>query len=338
MVLDAVLVIGGLLLAALTLSDVFDTVVVPGGSKASLRVAHRLVSVLLPIWKRTGGRRRGVSGMFAPVVLVGSFVLWMALLTLGFGMLAYAARRSFDPPLETFWDAIYLVGSSMLTLGLSETDALGGARWIIIGAGFCGLAIMTMAVTYLLLVQSSVADRAIGILKLNTSAGNPPSALTLLEKFASVRYQRDLPDALREARNWCATVRQSHSSHPSLIYFQSVGAGAGWPAALGALLDLALIAEHLLDDEDLYGPAVLLGEEAKGMAETLARVVKLDPQQQETGEDDLREVAGRLERSGYRLHARIHYSALAERRARDLACVRAMASHLGKPSTILLRS
>ena len=44
MVLDAILVIGGLLLAALTLSDVFDTVVVPGGSKASLRVAHRLVA------------------------------------------------------------------------------------------------------------------------------------------------------------------------------------------------------------------------------------------------------------------------------------------------------
>jgi hypothetical protein len=338
MVLDAFLVIGGLLLAALTLSDVFDTVVVPGGSKASLQVAQRLIAVLLPVWKRTAGRRRGLSGMFAPVALVGSFVIWMALLMVGFGMLAYAARNAFDPPLKSFWDALYFVGSSMLTLGLSETDALGPARWIIVGAGFCGLAIMTMAVTYLLLVQSSVADRDTGILKLNTSAGNPPSALTLLEKFAAVRLQRDLPDALREARNWCATVRQSHSSHPSLIYFQSIGAGAGWPAALGALVDLALIAEHLLDDEALYGPAILLGEEARGTAVTLARVVRLHPKLHATDESDLRQVAGRLEQSGYKLHSRIHYAALADRRAHDLACVQAMASHLGKPSTILLRS
>lgn len=338
MVLDAILVIGGLLLAALTLSDVFDTVVVPGGSKASLRVAHRLVVILLPIWKRIWGRRRGVSGVFAPVVLAGSFVIWMALLMLGFGMLAYAARGAFDPPLKSFWDALYLVGSSMVTLGLSETDALGAARWIVVGAGFCGLAVMTMAVTYLLLVQSSVADRDIGILKLNTSAGAPPSALTLLEKIAAVRLQRDLPDILREGRDWCATVRQSHSSHPSLIYFQSIGAGAGWPAALGALLDLALISEHILDDETAYGPAVLLGEEAKRMAESLARVSKLDPELQPTTEEEIRDVADRLKRSGYTLHARIQYSALAEQRARDLACVRAMASHLGKPSTVLVRS
>ena len=55
-------------------------------------------------------------------------------------------------------------------------------------------------------------------------------------------------------------MRQSHSNHPSLIYFQSVGTGAGWPAALGALLDLALLSEHCLDDESLRGAAILLRE------------------------------------------------------------------------------
>ena len=98
---------------------------------------------------------------------------------------------------------------------------------------------MTMAVTYLLEVQSSIARRDTGILKLNTSAGEPPSAVTLLERFAAIGNQPELRELLDEGRNWCATVRQSHSAHPSLIYFQSVGTGAGWPAALGALLDLA---------------------------------------------------------------------------------------------------
>ena len=65
--------------------------------------------------------------------------------------------------------------------------------------------------------------RDIGIIKLNTSAGEPPSAVTLLERFAAIGNRAELRDVLREARNWCATVRQSHPTHPSLIYFQSVG-------------------------------------------------------------------------------------------------------------------
>ena len=126
---------------------------------------------------------------------------------------------------------------------------MGPGRWIILAAGFCGLAVMTMAVTYLLEVQGSVSQRDIGIIKLNTQRGraafsaDPAPALRRASatgaSFASL---------LREARDWCATVRQSHSNHPSLIYFQSSGTGSGWPAALGAMLDLALLSELCLDD------------------------------------------------------------------------------------------
>ena len=40
----------GIVLAAMTLRDAFDTVVVPGGSRASLRVAARFGALLLPVW------------------------------------------------------------------------------------------------------------------------------------------------------------------------------------------------------------------------------------------------------------------------------------------------
>jgi hypothetical protein len=241
-ILDIFLFFAGIILAWLTLRDVFDTVVVPGGSNASLQVTHRVGAVLLVVWKRVRGRRRGISGSFAPLVLVSSFVIWMSLLALAFGLMVYAARAHFHPPLRSFGDSIYIAGSALATVGLSPHFPQGAGRWIILGAGFCGLAVMTMAVTYLLEVQSSISRRDTGIIKLNTSAGEPPSAVTLLERFAELRNQSDLAYDLREGRNWCATVRQSHSAHPSLIYFQSVGTGAGWPAALGALLDLALFA------------------------------------------------------------------------------------------------
>ena len=82
-----------------------------------------------------------------------------------------------------------------MTVGLSPHIPHGPARWIVLGAGFCGLAVITMAVTYLLEVQSSITRRDIGIIKLNTSAGDPPSALTLLERFAAIRNQAEIARA-----------------------------------------------------------------------------------------------------------------------------------------------
>ena len=326
----------GIVLASLTLLDVFETVVVPGGSKASLRVARRLVWILLPLWKASRGRRHGLSGAFAPLVLVLCFFIWMAMLALGFGLMSYAARTAFDPPLKSLFDGIYIVGSSLVTVGLSQSNPTGLARWIVLGAGFCGLAVMTMAVTYLLEVQGSVSKRDIGIIKLNTSAGEPPSALTLLQRFAAIGNRDELVHVLRDGRDWCATVRQSHSNHPSLIYFQSVGTGSGWPAALGALLDLALLSELLLDEPPLRGAAVLLRDEGTRMARELAGMVNLQPVDVASDEPELRQAADRLRSGGYTI-SDIDFSAIAQQRKQYRSCVEALAKHLGKPTAVLVR-
>jgi hypothetical protein len=337
MAMNAAFLVFGLFLAGIVLKDVFDTVVVPGGSRTSLRVAHRLTVVSLPVWKKIRGRRRGLSGTFAPFVLVSCFIIWMALLAVAFGMMSYAFRADFNPPLRSFFDAVYVVGSSLVTVGLSAATPAGTARWIVLGAGFCGLAVMTMAVTYLLEVQGSVSRRDIGIIKLNTSAGQPPSALTLLERFAALRNGSALRKVLEESRDWCATVRQSHSSHPSLIYFQSVGTGAGWPAALGAVLDLALIAEHLIADENLYGPAVLLREEGARMARELALMINVKPVPSKTDPVELEQAQERLASSGYPLRRDPSLAAMAEQRGEHMSCVDALAAHLGRPTTVLVR-
>lgn len=337
MLLNAILFAAGFILALFTLADVFQTVVVPGGSKASLKVAKRLLFILLPIWKRTRGKRRGLSDAFAPFVLVLCFAIWMVLLALGFGLMCYIGRTDFQPPLKSFFDAVYVVGSSLVTVGLTQSNPAGGARWIVLSAGFCGLAVMTMAVTYLLEVQGSVSKRDIGIVKLNTSAGDPPCALTMLERFAAIRNTAALRQDLEESRNWCATVRQSHSNHPSLIYFQSISTGAGWPAALGAMLDLALIAEYLIDDDELFGPAVLLRDEGSKMASELARVVGVAPMAVTTDVPELRQLVARLASSGYVLRKAANLEAMAEHRADHMSCVEALASHLGRPTAVLVR-
>lgn len=337
MALNLTFVLGGAIIAWLTLRDVVDTVVVPGSSRTALRVTRRLGGALLIIYKLVRGRRRGISHAFAPLVLVSSFVTWMALLAIAFGLMAHGLRGDFRPPLQDFGDSVYEAGGALLTIGLSPHYPGGLARWVILAAGFCGLAVMTMAVTYLLEVQSSIARRDIGIIKFNTSAGDPPSALTLFERFAAARNEPALAADLEEARNWCATVRQSHTAHPSLIYFKSIATGAGWPATLGALLDLALIAESLIDDERLYGPAVLLREEGLRMARELAEVMRIKPEPVTANVAELAQLAKRLASSGYPIRPDANLETIARQRADHATIVDALADHLGRPPATLIR-
>ena len=327
----------GLALAGLTLRDVFDTVVVPGGSRTTLHVARRLVFLLLPVWKRLRGRRRGLSTMFAPFVLVAAFALWMGLLALGFGLMAHALRADFSPPPAGFGDSLYAAGTALVTVGEGYSQPTGAARWVILAAGFCGLAVMTMAVTYLLEVQSSISRRDKGILKLKTSAGEPPSAVGLLEKFGAIGARGELPHVLRDGRDWCATVLQSHSSHPSLIYFRTAGTGAGWPAALGALLDLALICERCIDAPELRGLGVLLREDGSRMARDISTLIGLDPQAPGSlaGEEIAAMSAG-LTGSGYSMRQDFDAAAFAREREEHRCWTAALAAHLDRPAAPLL--
>jgi hypothetical protein len=326
--------LAGAALVAATLRDVFDTVVVPGESHGRLKIARRIVFATLPAWRRRA-RGGGISTSFAPFTLVASFILWMLLLTLGFGALAYALAEAFKPALPSFPQALYVAGSGLVTVGLSETDATGLARWVVMGAGFCGLAVMTLAVTYLLEVQGSIADRDAGIFKLKTSAGEPPSAVVLLERYAELNAQDDIGQVLRDGRDWCARVLQSHVSHPTLIYFRSAGTQSGWPAALGALLDLTLIIEFLIDAPRWRGPAALLHQEGGQLAEALSAVLGLAPLPRAFPDQDLEALLARLKKAGYRLRpTSAHHPFLAERN-RLAGCVAAAAAHLGAPEATL---
>ena len=128
----------------------------------------------------------------------------------------------------------------------------------------------------------------------------------------------------------------SHSNHPSLIYFQSVATGSGWPAALGALLDLALLSEYLLADASLRGAAVLLRDEGTQMARELAEVINLKPSDVSPEEGELRQAADQLRSSGYVL-AQCDFSVMSEQRLLYRSCVDALANHLGKPTAELVR-
>jgi hypothetical protein len=319
----------GALVAGLTLRDVFDTVVVPGQVRGTLKVSRRLVFLALPLWKRHRSPRGGISVDFAPTALVASFTLWMVLLVVGFGLMVHSLGDSFTPHVRGLGHALYIAGSALATIGIGEGDAHGAAAVVVVAAGFCGLAVMTMAVTYLLEVQGNIATRDTGVLKITTAAGHPPSGLALLERYAALGCRDEVAASLRTGRDWCAAVLQSHVAHPSLIYFRSAGTGQGWPGALGALVDLALLVELVLDEPAAFGSAVLAREQAQRLACDVARLLELDPVPPLTSPDQLAALCVRLEAAGYRLRPDLDLERYAAARAQALASVAALALHLG---------
>lgn len=325
----------GIALVGLALRDVFDTVVVPGESRGALRVARRLLIVMLPVWKWARSGKTGISTSFAPAVLMASFIVWMLLLLIGFGLVAHALGDWFSPPAD-FEQALFIAGSALCTVGLSGIEAHGPARWVLIASGLCGLAVLTMAVTYLLEVQEGISRRDSGILKMTTAAGEPPSAVGLLERYAEIGAPEEIPRLLRNGRDWCASVLQSHASHPSLIYFRSVGTGAGWPATLGALMDLALIFELLVDDREARAPAILLRLEGLRLVDEINELLGLESGKDETTSADVSKLCARLTAAGYALRSPLDAAEFADKRREHAKRVQAVAAHLGTPNAPLL--
>src|SRR3954463_9558408 len=99
----------GLVLALVTLHDVFATVVVPGRTRGLVKVSRRLVFVWLPRARRRGDA--GIGGNFAPVLMVAGFIVWLLLLVLAFGLMVHGLRDSFSPQIDSFGRALYIAAS-----------------------------------------------------------------------------------------------------------------------------------------------------------------------------------------------------------------------------------
>ncbi len=288
---------------------------------------------MLPIWKVTRRGKTGISTSFAPLVLLASFVVWMLLLLLGFGLIAHGFDNWFSPAADSFEQAMFIAGSALATVGLSGIEAHGPARWVLVASGLCGLAVLTMAVTYLIEVQEGIARRDSGVLKISTTSGEPPSAVGLLKRYAGLNAPKEIRHMLYDGR---ASVLQTHATHPSLIYFRSVGTGSGWPAALGALMDLALILEMLVDDPNSRAPAVLLRQEGLRLVRELGGMIGLEPEHDSTTANQAQAVCARLRSAGYRLRQPIDADQFAAKRREHARCITAIAEHLGTPQAPLL--
>jgi hypothetical protein len=331
-------VLGAVIVAA-ALADIFSTILVPGPVSRQLRVVLQVRRLSLPVWRYAARRRAGdarPSNGFAPFTFVMTFTAWMLLLLVGFALLMHAVEGSFSPGLRRFDDALWVAGSSLLTLGVSEYDANGIARWLVLAAALSGFSALTASITFLLQVQSGLHQREPRVLTLVGIAGSPPSGLVILETAATLADRKYLDRFFLEWRDWAAATLHSHLSYPVLCYYRSSDEQNDWLTALEAVLDAAALVMAFTDDPAV-GAATLMHRTGSRTASALRASFDLDEADDETTVDSLDGMADRLRRAGYSCPDHSPgVRKMIERRGDYAGHVAALATHLGASRAALL--
>jgi hypothetical protein len=235
----------GLLLLALTLWDLFETVVVPRPTPGWFRISRYLVR---GSWRGLRAIRDGspdrsydrVLGLFAPAMAVALLAAWLVTLIFGYGLLMFALRDQLRPVPPDFGTALYFAATSVLTLGFGDVVAVGApARIIIITGAVTGLGAVALVVTFLFSLYGSYQRREVKVVTLQATAGAPPSAVALLESYAQIDLLWRLPELFVEWEQWAAEVLDSHVAYPLLGFFRSSHDNLSWISALGTVLDAA---------------------------------------------------------------------------------------------------
>ena len=246
----------GIALVGIVLFDVFETIVVPRRTESVLRLAPHVIILLWPIWRHIGvrltpgWRREDFLGTFAPFVLVLVMISWVLALILGFGLILHALPDQIQPPLEDFETALYLAGTSLLTVGFGDFVPVAlGARVAVLVAAASGLAVLALVIALTFNLYGSFARREMMVLMLEGRAGAPSSGVMLLETFGRYKIVDELSDTFKHFELWTAEMLDSHLAYPILSFFRSSHDNLSWVSALGAVLDAATLLITAVEDD-----------------------------------------------------------------------------------------
>jgi Ion channel len=250
MLLNIVSIALGVVIIAMTLSDVFQSVVVPRATAQRYRIgfyAWRSMWFLWPklAWRLYPGnadRREDFLAAFAPFMLISMIGLWVAVLIFGFALLLWGMRGGITPPHASFGTMLYFAGTSLLTIGFGDVVGRGGMpRLVSVLAGLAGLAFLSINTAFLFAIFGAFQQRETFVVTIGARAGTPPSGVNLLAIAGYSRTHEDLSPLMIGAQQWAAALMESHLAYPALAFFRSSHDDQSWIGTLGTLLDAATL-------------------------------------------------------------------------------------------------
>jgi Ion channel len=245
MVLSILMAVLAVMLIAASLQDAFEVMLLPRRVQRRVRFAAAYFQVMWPAWRKLvqqlpPGRREGLLSHFGPLSMIGLFVSWTATLIFGYGLLEYVLQPAAGEPGggSPLAEQVYMSGATFFTLGFGDVvPHTGIARLLTVLEAGTGLGFIAAAISYLPVLYQLFARREAHVLQLDSRAGSPPSAVTMLCRHAEAGGLDKLDDLLREWEMWGADLLESHLSYPMLAYYRSQHDNQSWLAAVAVMLD-----------------------------------------------------------------------------------------------------
>jgi hypothetical protein len=311
MLANALFALAGALLILSVLNDVFQSVIVPRAVGRRFRISFAVFRGLWKLWPRLAWRVHGTNAearedflaVYAPFTLILLLLVWTACAILGFGLIAWAWRDGFAPPLHTFGEGLYFAGTSLTTIGFGDiVGRNAGPRFLSIAAALTGLALLSITTAYFFALFGSFQSRETTVVLVGARAGSPPSGVNLLAIAGYSKTTGDLNALMNDAQRWAASVMESHLAYPVLAYFRSSHEHESWVGTLGTLLDAAVLLMTTVEAE--CGQARLFFNIGRHATGDLKRYFNLESVAPHVDRSEFEHACDRLAAAGYALQNR----------------------------------
>src|SRR6266480_2179679 len=251
----------GILLIIVTLTDSFESIILPRRVVRRFRLSRLFYVGTWAIWSsigrkmRTGNRREFYLSYYGPLSLILLLVIWAALLMFAYALLQWGLNMPMNAPEKnvTFGTYLYMSGTTFITLGLGDVTPLTGlGRFLAIAEAGMGFLFLALIIGYVPVIYQAFSRREINISLLDARAGSPSSATEFLRRSYRDRTIDELVRFMREWERWCAELLESHLSYPVLTYYRSQHERQSWLAALTTILDTCALL--IVGFEDISTP------------------------------------------------------------------------------------
>jgi hypothetical protein len=254
--MEPVAVAGGVLIVALALADLVNTLVSTYTSYArwwpsrwigrSTFVAIRSIARRLP--HDSMARERMLSA-FGPLLLIELLFAWALLQVVGFGLIWWGLGDI--PTIGGLGDAVYYSGVLFFTVGFGEivpTELIPRSGAIL--EAFFGVITVALVVGYLPSLYSAYSDRERTLMTLDAGGTERITPTALVIAWAPDADPKKIDAQFERWEGWAAGILETHSTVPLLAMFRSHDQRQNWVTGLGLLCDAALHAQIIMGSTD----------------------------------------------------------------------------------------
>jgi hypothetical protein len=233
---SAVLTVAAVVLVAVALRDVFDTLFHESGRAVLSRLLMRGV---WRVFRRLGGRRR--LSLAGPIALIVVVMSWALMLVVGWALLLMPHMPddfAFTTPSQSgrLVESLYLSLVTLTTVGFGDVSpAEGWLRLVTPLEALIGFGLLTASVSWLLSIYPLLSRRrslAYEIHLLTEAEAKTGRAVTDMESSAAVAVYSELTSRL-------VSVERDMVTFPVAYYFAEADPRFALPAAMPSLLRLA---------------------------------------------------------------------------------------------------